>query len=135
MGYEAYGAMFNLSIGACELSALLAAALGGIAIAGERADRKLDGAWGVGIVCFVGFATFLFGVAWLLGSLARSGPVSACISIALASAVLFFLEINLQRHDPSNYYQVFCRFALPPLAIGFTSLIAGTLYYLRRVAP
>jgi len=168
------------------LCALLAAAFGGVAIAGERAARSADflaalpitrrqivlskcitsasalgaftalhtavllfalhfsgqpaergGAWKLAVssAIWLGFTVSFFGAAWLLSTFTRSGPISACVSIAITIAVFVLALVYLQGHDRADYMQLVRHLVLPPLAIGLASLISGTLYYLRRVEP
>jgi hypothetical protein len=90
------------------------------------------GFWARSAVVWIGFTTSFFGIAWLLSTFTRSGPISTCVSIGLTIAIFFQEEIS---DVPPDVWARCCRLALPPLSIGLASLIVGTLYYLRRVAP
>ena len=191
------GAVLAGAAGALALTALLASAFGGIAIAGERTDRTSDfigllpvtrtqiilSKWIVstlmlgtcaafhvlvaltaalipasperhalllgltpteyealrkaaeGAACWAAVwtscAISFFGVAWLPSTFTRSGPISACISIAITSASVG-VALSLEGHTQREL--LLCLFMFPA-AVGLASLAVGTLYYLRRVAP
>jgi ABC-type transport system involved in multi-copper enzyme maturation permease subunit len=171
-----------------ELTGLLASAFGGVAIAGERADRTAnfvamlpvtrfqiilskwlvsismisafavlhllvigictlarsytypgdgrlgDLQWAIALEVWIGFTASLFGIAWLLGTFLRSGPISACISIAVTIASFLVPAMLLDGgihggKDPS--------LVVAPLTIfiGVLCTIGGACYYTRRVAP
>jgi ABC-type transport system involved in multi-copper enzyme maturation permease subunit len=182
---EVVDSLADWAVVACNLTALLAAAFGGVSIAGERSDRTSDfiallpvarkqiilskwtvsvlmlggcalihlmlarsfgtalyeaqrrsrAPWTIVTVVWIAFTTSFFGIAWLLSTFTRSGPISACVSIAITVAGLVLAVVYLQGHDRADYLEVLRHVVLPPLAIGLASLIAGTSYYLRRVEP
>ena len=72
-----------------------------------------------------------FGVAWLVSTFTTSATISACVAIGVTAPIspIICLSINQQR------WPVPAIVGLTALAIGILSLIAGTIYYLRRVAP
>lgn len=169
-----------------ELTGLLAAAFGGVAIAGERADRTSDFLgllpvtrmqiilskwiasifiigtcaalhllilglcvlarsdvanygphdmqWAVVLPLWIGFTTSLFGIAWLLSTFLRSGPISACISIATTIALFAMVALRLDAGHYSDQ-QVPLILASTSMAVGLSTLIGGAIYYLRRIAP
>jgi hypothetical protein len=71
----------------------------------------------------------------LLSTFARSGPISACVSIAITIAALVLARSAEPEGAPADTWHWAFRLGLLPSAIGLASLFAGTLYYLRRVAP
>ena len=77
----------------------------------------------------------LFGVAWGLSAFTKSGPICACASIAVTIATVVLAKNGLGDPRLVGAWEAAYRLALPPAAIGLSSLVAGTLYYLRRVAP
>jgi ABC-type transport system involved in multi-copper enzyme maturation permease subunit len=186
--HDTLDSLFTAALVSFELTGFLAAAFGGVAIAGERADRTADflgllpvrrmqivlskltvsilmiGAcaafhllilgltllawsnyyptnrgphdvqWVTALPMWFGFTTSLFGIAWLLGTFLRSGPISACVSIA--TTIAWFAVVAL-RLDAGHYRDEVVPITLSSisLAVGLSTLVGGTIYYLRRIAP
>jgi hypothetical protein len=112
------------------------------------------------IALWVALAISFYGIAWLVSTFTRSAPISACVSIAvtviLAIAVTVFVDtqvdigwfkthenvtifvmgLNSHLHASLNKSQ-FSLLAISTSAmlLGCTSVVSGTFYYLRRIAP
>ena len=165
---------------AIALTAMIASAFGGIAIAGERADRTGDfmallpvtrfqmllskcvmsvlllGAsvifhafiafyvlgpywkatpeWSHGLTLCSGLTISFFGIAWLFSSFTKSGPISACIAIAITLGSTVLVSLSFDGHNHTEFIVTMTTTAVTT-AIGMTSLACGTVYYLRRIAP
>jgi ABC-type transport system involved in multi-copper enzyme maturation permease subunit len=186
--HDALESLFTAAVVSIELTGLLAAAYGGVAIAGERADRTADFLgllpvsrmqiilskwmvsllmiglcaafhllvlglcllarsnihpgnvgprqvqWATALPLWIGFTTSLFGIAWLLSTFLRSGPISACVSIATTIALFAMVALRL---DAGHYseQQVPLVLGSLSLAAGLLSMFGGAIYYLRRIAP
>jgi ABC-type transport system involved in multi-copper enzyme maturation permease subunit len=186
--------IFSASISANGLTCFIACALGGIAIAGERADRTgtfigllpvtrlqiilsklltsmlILGIFAVfhllvGAICiacgapiaafhntlrqlihnglfdfieaagmWLGFATSLFGVGWLFSTFLNSGPISACIAIAVTAVAMMSVTLCLDGRNIAEWVPPVVA-TLVGFGIGLPSLIGGSAYYLRRIAP
>jgi len=84
--------------------------------------------------CWLGCTASFFGVAWLLSSFMRSATISAGASLGLT--IFVFISLAIPRSDfLARQVEMAPKLGLVPLLLGLVSLIAGTLYYLRRVAP
>jgi ABC-type transport system involved in multi-copper enzyme maturation permease subunit len=86
------------------------------------------------VALWVGCAMCFFGTAWLLSTSIRSAAISSCISIATTACIASFVAICMGRgrhHD----WVVECTTALTLAMVGLANLVAGTIYYLRRIAP
>jgi hypothetical protein len=81
---------------------------------------------------FAALALCTFGVAWLFGSFTRSGPISACLGIAATAIACFLPEAVDHQHRPGEL-QLWT--AATVAMIGMCGLLAGTVIYLRRIAP
>jgi ABC-type Na+ efflux pump permease subunit len=179
--------MPTTSLLAAILTAVLASAFGGFAVAGERADRTMDflGAlpvtrwqiilskWTISfltlgicamiqlvlaklflatpldtrrwlsqapwtVLVWVAFSASFFGIAWLISTFTRSGTISACISIGITTAVFIESGFGPDRQfgaGQSHETQAMLVHSLRPLLVGVAAVIAGTLYYRRRVEP
>jgi ABC-type transport system involved in multi-copper enzyme maturation permease subunit len=165
---------------AIALTAMIASAFGGMAIAGERADRTSDfmallpvtrfqmllskwlvslmllggsamfhafiafyvlhldqqtiTIWSHGLTLSVGLTFSFFGIAWLFSSFTKSGPISACIAIAITLGSTVLVSLSFEGHNHSEFI-VTMTTAATTAAIGMISLACGTVYYLRRIAP
>jgi ABC-type transport system involved in multi-copper enzyme maturation permease subunit len=86
------------------------------------------------LACSIACAISFFGVAFLLSTFLRSGPISACVSIGATIASYGIVGSSMDGHHYSDWGAML-RLGSLPLALGLSSLTAGTLYYLRRVAP
>lgn len=160
--------------------ALIAAAFGGMAIAGERADSAADflamlpvtrlqiaiSKWLVSLVMlgtgllipglvatwfyfhgtpghahdngdqffrlvamYGAFAVGFFGVAWLLGVLMQSAPISACVGIAVILAAVTVTEASVPFQVMGAAKDVVAA------GMGLAGTVVGTICYLRRVSP
>jgi len=173
-------ALFPASIFAAILTALVASAFGGVAIAGERSDRTADflallpvtrrqiifskllvgglavgtwetvhvavglavlvqahggcvypqGYWAQALGWLIGCTVSFFGVAWLLSTFTTSAAISACVSLAIPLGTTLLIDLNVD-----GRWSVPAITGSTMLPVGLASLIAGTIYYLRRVAP
>ena len=159
---------------------LIAAAFGGIALAGERADRTAEFmemlpvrrfqivlskclvSLSMLFICLVfhmtvamclidrqmrstdlvytlavidGLSLSCYGVAWLLGSFLKSGPVSACVAIGVtvSSALLSTTTVKWFSSDLSHREPL--AIAIVTAWMGLASLIVGSLHYARKIAP
>jgi hypothetical protein len=76
----------------------------------------------------------LFGIAWMLSTFLRSGPISACVSIGATIAIISITAIYLDSYGSADKWGpvIFC---FVTFSAGMTCLLGGTIYYLRRVAP
>ncbi len=178
------------SMGAIALTGLIACAPGGVAIAGERADRSgdfmallpvpraqiilsklLTSAMMLGLfvlihlmvagsilfndgfhraapgfqqhiwttlaadlVWLIGTTVCLFGVGWFFSTFLNSGPISACVSIAVTSIAMVVTAVLMDGHHVGPWYGQLTSAAVA-FAIGLPSLIGGVVYYLKRIAP
>ena len=186
LGYHSLA--FGATVLAATLSGVLASAFGGLAIAGERADRTMDflgvlpitrgqiifSKWTISFLVlglcallqyfiatvlmrvvvspldgtgwssgplpqvipeWVAFSASFFGIAWLLGTFLRTPAISACASIAATLAWFAIIETRQHANHMEHHPRASLILTSVSLAIGLTSLIGGTLYYLRRVEP
>jgi ABC-type transport system involved in multi-copper enzyme maturation permease subunit len=181
----------SASFGAIVLTGFLACALGGVAIARERAERSSDfigllpvtraqivisklissalmlllfavshlllgtvclvAQWRIhgnrsipggipwtpltlGILWWFGVTTCFFGVGFVFSTFLASGPISACISIAVTTAAMVITAILMDGHHLGNQKPLLISAAVG-LGIGLPSLTGGTIYYLKRIAP
>jgi ABC-type transport system involved in multi-copper enzyme maturation permease subunit len=87
--------------------------------------------------CWIGFTAAYFGIGWLLSAFTRSGPISACISIATTFAASTVFGLATQAMDERRYsdQDLTLAFASLLLAIGLLSAIGGAIYYRKRIAP
>lgn len=85
-------------------------------------------------VAWLGYTVSFFGVGWLLSTFSSSGPISACASMAVTvvSATLVAAAAN---RDFRSVWEMMTVCATVMFAIGITCVIAGALYFVRRVAP
>jgi ABC-type transport system involved in multi-copper enzyme maturation permease subunit len=86
-------------------------------------------------VLWIGCTTSFFGVAWLLSTFTKSGPISACTSIAVTLGSAGLTGFCIERPDRIEEWKVLLTLGCFMLAIGLSSLIAGTVHYLRRIEP
>jgi ABC-type transport system involved in multi-copper enzyme maturation permease subunit len=86
------------------------------------------------IACWIGFTAAFFGIGWLLSTFTRSGPISACISIAMTIAVaaVFGLAMDNSRYRDQDLSLAFASLLL---AIGLLAASGGAIYYRKRIAP
>jgi ABC-type transport system involved in multi-copper enzyme maturation permease subunit len=78
-----------------------------------------------------------FGIAWTCSALLSSPAIAASISIAITVASMVLLTMQMQSETYSQARAAHWQFIMElwTLCAGVASLIAGTLYYLRRVEP
>jgi len=178
----ARGVLFAASVYAAALTALLASAFGGVAIASERSDRTADFLallpvtrtqiicsrwlvsafmlglcgvlhavvafavvvswhaeillgmeWTTALAWWTGCTISFYGIAWLLSTFTRSATISACTSIGVTCVSAYLFAYSLHEHSYSDQ-QIQLYTASFTLALGFTTLIAGAIYYLKRIA-
>jgi hypothetical protein len=76
-----------------------------------------------------------FGVAWLISSFQSSAAIAACTSIGLISVCALVLNA-MPYHPLSRPDEIIDRLeAVIFCFIGVTSFVAGSIYYLYRIAP
>jgi ABC-type transport system involved in multi-copper enzyme maturation permease subunit len=80
-----------------------------------------------------GMTVMMFGVAWLLSSVLTSPAISAGVSIGATVSLVFGIATICDY--VGRTYQVTVIIICSTLAVGVLSLVAGTIYYLRRVEP
>jgi len=85
-------------------------------------DAAAVALWSGGTIC-------LFGVAWLFSTFTKSAPISASVSIAATIVIAVLTGSGRYQGEP------FLILALVMAVIGLSSLVAGTIYYLRRISP
>lgn len=83
---------------------------------------------------WLGFTMSFFGVGWFFSCFSNSGPISACASIAITVITAAVVDIAISIHAPSDA-EMNAIFTAIAFSIGIISVIAGTFYYLKRVAP
>jgi ABC-type transport system involved in multi-copper enzyme maturation permease subunit len=96
-----------------------------------------DVPWGMAAesaLLWLGCALCLFGVGWLFSTFLNSGPISACISIAVLVTAWcvagYYVDISHLRE-----WQAEAIIIAVVSSIGLPSLVGGSIYYLRRIAP
>jgi hypothetical protein len=80
-------------------------------------------------------ATSFFGVAWLLSTFTTSPAISAWVSIAVTLFVYVYMGAEWRWTDRAALSEFNHVVTATLLAIGLSSVIGGTIYYLRRIAP
>lgn len=79
-----------------------------------------------------GWTISFFGVAWLFSTLTPSGPISASASIAVT--VVCAALVADETYQPGRR-EWELQIAAALFSVGIVSMVAGVLYYLRRIAP
>jgi ABC-type transport system involved in multi-copper enzyme maturation permease subunit len=95
--------------------------------------------WNVlaGCIMWIGCAICLLGVAWLFSTFMSSGPISACIAIGVTAVTIVTSTYLVDTHSEHRLpdWGLFLILSGVTYGVGLPSLIGGSLYYLRRVAP
>jgi hypothetical protein len=86
------------------------------------------------VAMWLGSAVCLFGVAWLFGTFLNTAPISACISIAIFVTAMLLAGLCMEKRELKDW-QVQLIAGSVGFAIGLPSLIGGSIYYLKRIAP
>jgi ABC-type transport system involved in multi-copper enzyme maturation permease subunit len=86
------------------------------------------------VALWAGCMTCFFGTAWLLSTSIKSAAISACISMGTTASLAAFISI-CAGIGPHPDWAVQCTTAVTLEIVGLSSLVAGTLYYMRRIAP
>jgi ABC-type transport system involved in multi-copper enzyme maturation permease subunit len=81
-----------------------------------------------------GFSFCFYGVAWLFSTFTRSGPISACASIALTLSCAGLTALCMDSISRS-VQAVPLGVGFVTFVVGLASLFVGTVYYVKRVAP
>jgi ABC-type transport system involved in multi-copper enzyme maturation permease subunit len=88
--------------------------------------------------CEIGCLLTLYGVAWLVSTFSTSAAISACVSIAVTAGMLASVSLRMHtrydRGELGTEAAFYNELAITTSIVGLSCLIAGTIYYLRRVA-
>jgi len=104
---------------------LWASLMGSEAYRSIRAGALVFFGWQMG--CLLSF----FAVAWLVGTFTASSAINACISIAVTIAALLWMF----RPPYFGSTRLYGDHTTTFLSLALSCLFAGTIYYLRRIAP